>query len=887
MRTLRTVWARLKGQAAQTREDEAFDDEIREHISLLEQHYTAQGMSPNQAARKAHLQFGSVTSLKERQRAYRGILSPAEWLRDARFGIRMLVKRPTLNVAMVVALALGIGANTTVFSIVDAVLLRPLPYTRPQRLVEVASLGREASFESDSVCYPDFFDWRSQNHSFSHLVSYHDTSLTLTGVQRAVHLDGEVVSWDLLPLLGVNPELGHGFQSDDEKLGTRIVLISHALWVSQFSANPSIIGHTIHLSGETYTIVGVMAASFRFPLNAPQNSFWTTLALDNDGTPKARTANRGDHEMSVIGRLKPGTTVAQADADVNAIAVRLAKQYSDTNAHHNSARVESELTALLGDTRTLLLIILGAVGLVLVIACGNVANLLLMRAREREREMAMRSALGANRSRLVRQLLIESLMIGALGGAAGCALAFVSTPAVLHLIGDSVPRAADAGVDLPVLGFALALSLASGLVFGLAPAIVSAKKDLLSSLKDAGRSQTGERHRLGSVVIVGQVGLGILLTAGAGLLVTSFIHLARTSEGFDPDRVLTFLFELPDSRYANTRTQFYRRYFEKLRALPGVRAAGGSILPPMIDNSAHISFENPEHPLPKGQLESAQLDLVSPGYFRAMAIPLLYGRDFSNADTDKSPQVMIVNRAFAEKFFPGENAIGKKLKPGTSNSPTEPAAWRTIIGIVGNIRTAATDREMDPMYYLPASQLSNWCCLYSVVRTEADPLSIEPEMRNLVASLDSDIPVTDVRTMHDRIDLQLAQPRFAMVLLSAFAGLALVLTTVGLYGVMAYSVTRRTREFGVRLALGAPQRTVLQMVLGQAAVLVAIGIGLGVTATLAFGPLLHTFLYGTDTGNPLVLAGVCGLVALTGLLAAYLPARKAMRVNPSVALRNE
>jgi len=884
MRGLRTTWARVKGQAVQGREDEAFAEEIREHIALLEERYLAQGMSMPEATRAARRQFGNVTVLRERQRAQRGFLSLADCWRDVRFGMRILAKRPALSAAIVLTLAVGIGANTSVFSIVDAVMLRPLPYAQPQQLTDVQS-SDTGQFEDSDDSYPDFFDWRAQNHSFSHLVSFHDTSLTLTGVQRAVHLDGEVVSWDLLPLLGVTPELGRGFRPKEEKFGTKVVLISHALWVSQFGSDPAIVGRTIHLSGETYTIVGVMPANFRFPVNAMQNSFWTTLAVDNDGTPKALTASRSAHEMSVIGRLKPGVMLTQANDDMNAIAARLAKQYPDTNTRHGAVRVESELKAMLGDTRTLLLIVLGAVGLVLLIACGNVGNLLLVRANERKREMAMRSALGASRTRLVRQLLVESVTLGLLGGVTGGALAFVATPALLRLIGNSVPRAADAGVNLPVLGFALAVSLVSGVVFGLVPAARFMRCDLLSPLKEGGRTGTDGQHRLGSAVIVGQVALEIVLTAGAGLLVTSFIHLTRNKDGFNPEHVLTFLVETPDSRYGNTRAQFYREYFEKLRALPGVESAGASMFLPMTYNGATVSFQNPEHPLPKGQLESARLDLVSPSYFRTMEIPLLSGRDFTDADTQRSTQVMIVNRAFAQKYFHGENVLGKKLKPGTSNGSTTPPAWRSIVGVVGNIRTGATDREMDPMYYLPASQLPNWCCLYSVVRTQMDPLSLEPEARTLVSSMDRDIPITDVRTMRDRIGLELTQPRFAMVLLSAFAGLALVLTLVGLYGVMAYSVARRTREIGVRLALGAPRRTVLQMVLRQAAILVTIGTTLGVVATLAAGSLLRAFLYGTGSQNPMVIAGVCALVVVIGLLAAYLPARRAMRVDPSIALR--
>ncbi|HEY1810452.1 MAG TPA: ABC transporter permease [Acidobacteriaceae bacterium] len=866
------------------RVDADIDAELRSHIEMAVEDMTRSGMSEAEARRAARLRFGNPVTMREKTLGSDAALGLEGFLRDVRYALRQLKKAPGFTAVVIVTLALGVGANTTVFSIVDAVLLRPLPYAHPEQLMEVRSRG---VLEDGAVSYPDFFDWRTQNHSFSQLVSYQGDSGTLTGMERAVHLDGATVAWGLIPLLGVRPEIGHGFRPQDEKLGVRVVLISHALWVSQFASDPAIAGRTMHMSGQDYTIVGVMPASFRFPVDAPQNSFWTTLAVDNDGTPRAATANRGNHELAVMGRLKPGVSIAQAKAEMTTIAARLAKKYPDTNTRNNSADVQNELTWILGDTRTLLLVILGAVGLVLLIACGNVANLLLARAREREREMAMRSALGANRSRLVRQLLVESVLLGLLGGAAGCGLAFAATPAVLQLIGSSVPRAANAGVNLPVLAFALVVSLAAGVVFGMVPALMSARGDLLSPLREGGRSHTGGQHRLGSLVIIGQVALGIVLTAGAGLLVTSFAHLARSSEGFNPDHVLTFLFETPDSRYAKTRAEFYQRYFEKLRALPGVESAGGSMLLPMTDNDAHVSFENPERPLPKGQLESARLDVVSLGYFRTMEIPLLSGRDFNDGDTVQSPQVMIVNQAFAEKFFHGENPLGRNLKPGTSGGPSQPPAWRTVVGVVGNIRTRATDRSMDPMYYLPASQLPNWCCMYSAMRARVAPLSLEPEVRSLVASMDRDIPVTDVLPMRDRIGMQLAEPRFAMVLLSAFAGLAMLLTVVGLYGVMMYSVARRTREIGVRLALGAARGAVQAMVLRQAAVLIGTGTAIGLGATLALAPVLRSMLYGVSGRNPAVMGLVCGVVVLAGLLAAWLPARRASGIQPMEALRAE
>jgi putative ABC transport system permease protein len=549
--------------------------------------------------------------------------------------------------------------------------------------------------------------------------------------------------------------------------------------------------------------------------------------------------------------------------------------------------VQTELAVLIGDTRTLLMVVLGAVGLVLLIACGNVANLLLARMRERQREIATRSALGASRARIIRQLLAESLLRGIAGGLAGCGLAYLSTPAALRLIGDSVPRAADAAVDLPVLGFAFLVSLISGVVFGIAPAVIASRVDLVATLKEGGCSDIAGHDWLRSAVIVGQVALGVVLTAGAGLLITSFLNLTRTNPGFNPDHVLTFVFETPDSRYKDTRPQFYRQYFEKLRALPGVQAAGGSMFLPMGDDEALVSFENPEQPVPQGQQPQADFSPITPGYFSTMQAPLLEGRDFTDADGMDSPKVMIVNQAFVQKYLHGERPLGKRLKPGAGDGRGGAPRWREVVGVVGNMQHSATEREPHPAMYLPASQLPNWCCLYSVVRTSVVPRSLEPAVQRLVSALDRDIPVTEVRTMRDLLSLQLSQPRFAMVLLGSFAGLALILTVVGLYGVIMYSVSRRTREIGVRLALGAQRTAVLSMVLKDAAVLAGLGIGIGIAATLASTSLLRTMLYGTGSRNPLVLAAVCLLVALTAFLAAYLPALRAAAIEPMQALRME
>jgi len=808
---------------------------------------------------------------------------------DLRYALRQLSKSPGFAAVAIITLALGIGANTAVFSVVDAVMLRPLPYYQPERLIEAESVNTRNPGISD-ICYPDFFDWRAQNHTLEHLVSYHDRTFALTGLERPIQVDGQIVSWDLLPALGVRPEFGRGFTPDDEKVGTRVILISHALWMTQFGADPAIVGRGVRLNGGLYTVIGVMPATFRFPVAEPRNGIWTTLAEDDDPTdPHPATSNRGMHFLNAFGRLKPGVTVVQADQELRSIAINLAKQYPNTNTRHDSAKVTTEIAAIIGDARTELLVVLGAVSLVLLIACGNIANLLLARMRERHREIAVRSALGAGRKRIVRQLLAESLVLSMLGGVAGCILAFACTPAILSLIGDSVPRAADAGVDLRVLSFAVTLSFIAGLIFGIIPAITASRTDLVSTLKEGGRSDIMGRDWLRSSLIVGQVALGLVLTTGAGLLITSFVNLLHTPEGFNPDHLTTLRFETPDARYQNgdARPHFYREYFEKLRALPGVQSAGGAMVLPMTYNGISISFEDPEHPAPEGQRPSTDLSPITPEYFRTMQVPVLDGRDFSERDDMKSLQVIVVNQAFAQKFFPGEDVLGKKLKPGAGNGTPGGPPWREIVGVVGDIRLEATQREMRPAMYVPASQLPTWCCLYSVVRTSLDPPSLAASVQRIVSAMDKDIPVTEVRTVNELMFTELSQPRFATILLSTFAGLAIILTIVGLYGVMTYAVTRRTREIGVRMALGAERGAVLGMVLRDAAILLGAGIAVGIVASLASASVLQDMLYGTGSRNPVVLALVCAAVALAGLAAAYVPARRAAKVDPMVALRYE
>ncbi len=810
-------------------------------------------------------------------------------LQDIRFGLRMLAKNPGFTTVAVATLALGIGANTAIFSVVNAVLLKPLPYAEPDRLVRVEGMRQRDTLVPSSLSFPDFFDFRSGNHVFEHLITGYDADMPLAGDGAPVQVDVEKATWDLFPALGIQPELGRGFLESEEVAGVHVVVLSQKLWQSRFGGDRNILGRTINLDRKAYTVVGIAPPGFTFPVDEPGIDLWTTIASDREAPPGDTpiTEQRGAHLLTALGRLKPGVSIAQARADLDVIAENLARQYPDTNVNQPRASVRPALETLVGESRTPLLVLLGAVGMVLLIACANIANLLLARTSSREQEISVRAAMGASRVRVVRQLLTESLLLALLGGAAGAMLAEYALRGVLPLGGDSIPRLAQASIDGRVLGFSLLLTFCASVFFGLAPALHASRVDLASSLTERSRAGTQKHEVVRGALVVAQVTLGLVLVTGAGLLMASFLHLENSDLGLKPDHLLTFHFSLPDAQYTPPQQiALYDRMLERMRALPGVQSAAGIWPLPLGGNNATVGFNIEERPLPEGKRPSARMAFATPGYFSTAGIPLLKGRFFTDHDVMKSARVLIINKAFADKFFPGEDVIGKLITPGATGPGDSKESVHEIVGVVGSAKLFALDTEPKPIYYFPYKQLT-WTVPVMMLRTSVPPHSLEPSVRKEMSALDPMVPVYEIRTMEELLSTQVTAPRFQTVLLGAFAGIALVLTMVGLYGVMAYSVARRTREIGVRMALGADRRTVLSMVLARAMGLLAAGLVLGIAASLAADHLLQSMLFGVSAMNPLILVLSGLLVGVTGLLAAYLPARRAAALDPMVALRYE
>jgi putative ABC transport system permease protein len=811
---------------------------------------------------------------------------------DLMYGLRMLAKCPGFTLVAVLALALGIGANTALFSVVDAVILRPLPFPAPDRLVAVWSTNQQRGELRTSASYPDFADWRSLNHAFERIAAFHTNDFTLTGTDEPAHILGAVVSADLFRLLGVAPKLGRDFLSEEDDPGktkVRPVILSYAFWRSRFGSDPQVIEKTVQLDSQSYTIVGVMPGGFQFPLQGKPIDLWTSFLVDeiaSDNEPI--TAERGAHYLSVIARLKPDVRLPQAQAEMDTIASALAHQYPDTDKYRGIA-LAPELERLVGDVRPALLILFGAVGCVLLIACVNVANLLLARAAARQKEIAIRSTLGAGRLRLVRQLLTECILLAALGGALGLALAWWGSDLLLALSPENVPRLSGVHLSGHVLAFTAFASLLTGLVFGLLPALHVSRSDLAESLKESGRGSTesARRSRLRSALVVAETALALVPLVGAGLLIQSLSRLEHVKPGFDPHNVLTFNLGLPDARYSySQQAAFFEQLLPRIRALPGVRSASAVSPLPLSGDDFRVTFEIEGRPVAKSDQPATNYREAAAGYFQTMHIPLLEGRDFSDQDNLKSPPVIIVNQTFAKQFFPGEDPIGKHIKPGLSSIPGTHAVMREIVGVVGDVKHRSLNREAGPEVYEPESQMP-FETLTLVVRTEGDPRGLIGAVREQVKALDKDLPIYDVKLMEEYLSTSVAQPRFNTMLLAIFAGVALVLAAVGLYGVMSYSVVQRTHEIGIRMALGAQQKDVLRMIVGQALRLTLVGTALGLAGAWAATRLMSGLLFGVKSSDPITYAGVALLLSAVALLACYVPAYRAMRVDPMVALRYE
>jgi putative ABC transport system permease protein len=815
-------------------------------------------------------------------------------LQDLRYGLRILWKSPGFTVVAVLTLALGIGANTAIFSIVNGILLRPLPFEHPEQLVSIggSDLRRAPTVFNAPISYPNFRDVRTRNHSFSDVSAYQDNEGTLTGGGQTLHVFVENVSANMFHLLGGQPSLGRGFLPSEDQPGHLVAVMGEVFWRRHFNADPGVIGRAVNLNGRAFTVVGIMPSGFQFPVRAQARDLWLTFsrqAQPDDPKDTPMTEMRGNDGLSVLARLKPGVTLDQADADVNSIARDLAKEYPDSNSEAGMG-ARSHLDELVGDTRTPLLVLFGAVGLVLLIACANVANLLLARASGRSREIAIRAALGASRGRVIRQLVAESLALSLAGAALGVAAANLGLASILKLYPSNLPRAQEVSIDYRVLLFTVALAILTGVVFGLAPALRVSNPNLTEAMRDGGRSSSAGRshNRLRSGLVIAETALGVTLLIGAGLLIRSFARLSRADLGFNPNHLLTATFDLSETRYnPDQMDRFVQELFGRVRALPGVVSAAGALPLPLNDDHFIISFNLLDHPVPKADEPSSGFYNVAPGFFETMQIPLMRGRTFDGRDQRNSAPVMIVTQEFARKYFPNEDPIGKRVKIGAGEGAAR-ASYKTreIVGIVGDIRNSDIDKAPEAAYYIPLPQLM-WGPPVLAVRTAGDPNTIAAEIRKILSSMDPDAPLYAVRTMDDYLALDLGRARFQTVLLGLFAAIALLLTAVGLYGVMSYTVVQRTQEIGIRVALGASRSEVLQMVLARSFRMTGFGLLFGILGAVALTRLLSGLLYEVKPFDPLTFIAVSALLGGISLLASYVPAWRAARVDPMVALRHE
>ncbi len=796
------------------------------------------------------------------------------FIQDLRHGTRMLLRKPGFTAVAVLTLALGIGANTAIFSVVNAVLLRPLPYEDSQRLVMVWEKRPKLNRVRNPVSFPDFLDWRTGNQSFEQMAAYTPAGFNLTGAGEPERVAGAAVTPDLFPLLRVQAGAGRTFLPEEEVAGRDlVVLLSDGLWRQRFGSDPEIVGKTITLNGAGRTVVGIMPPSFGFP--GADARLWVPLAPKPDDA-----GNRGMHYLQVIARVKPGMTLDQARADMDGVAGRLEQAYPVNTGH--GVNVFDLHDEIVGKSKLVLFVLSGAVGFVLLIACANVANLLLANTTGRHQELAIRLALGAGRWRIVRQMMTESVLLGALGGALGLLLALWGVDALVAASWDNVPRASEIHSDASVLLFTLTISILTGLLFGVIPALAASRLDLNSSLKEGGAAVGGSRrNHARTFFVVSQVALSLVLLIGAGLTTRSFAKLLNVSSGFRPENVLAVDVNLSGGAYRedHRRIAFYRESLQRIQALPGVESAATVINLPLVGYSSRYFRIEGRPPQPQGQGLNASNNIVSPGYFHTMGIPVRQGRDFTDGDSVESMPVVIINAAMSRRFWPDEDPVGGRLAVGD-----EP--WRTIVGVVGDVRSHGLDSEPQPEMYYPHFQIAFGSATL-VIRTVGDPLVAAPSVRSVVHAIDRDLPVSGARSMEQVLADSVASFRFNMLLLLAFATVAIVLAVVGIYGITSYSVSQRTREIGIRMALGAFRRDVLILILRQVLAASCAGIAIGLAGAFALTRVMSSLLFEVSATD-LSTFTVVPLVLLCGALAgSYLPALRATRVDPMAALRHE
>ncbi len=813
---------------------------------------------------------------------------------DIQFALRILLKNPIVTLVAMLTLALGIGANTAIFSVLNAVVLRPLPYAEPDRLVMVWETGAEN--DKRSVAPGNYTDWRDQNTAFSQMAATFYGNFNLTGDGEPERTNGSTVTSNLMSTLGVQAQLGRTFQADDDQhQDRRLVIISDGLWQRRFGSDRGVIGRTITIDETSYNVIGVMPAGFKYPV---QSDLWVlgrdrnavSMSLISQFPQNDWSHERDSHFISVVGRLKPGVTLAQAQSDIAGIARRLEQDFPDTNKGLGS-NVISLHTQIVGNVKTLLSILLGAVALVLLIACTNVASLLLARATQRDREFAIRRAVGASRWRLLRQLLTESVLLSLAGGLAGLGLSVWAVDLFIKLSPGDIPRLNEASVDLRLLGFTFLVSMITGIAFGLWPALQATAGSLNQSLKESGSkaSEGKQRRRARNVLIVTELALAQVLLVGAGLLVMSYYRVSQIVPGFNGEQVLTAKIAPAASKYpdAKSRVQFYSRVLETLRGLPGVTSAGMVMNLPLSGASMNRGFHAEGRPEPKPD-ENVSMDyqVVSHDYFSTIEVPIVRGRGFTEQDRDGAPRVIVINEAMARKYYwPNEDPVGKRMAIGESSKET---SWRTIIGVAGDMRHASLTEPPVPTAFIDYRQdLESWSRMAFVIKTKTDPARLSSTVRTSLVSLDPQQPVYAVETMEKLLASSVAPRRFVMSLIGSLAFIALALAMVGIYSVISFSVSERTREIGIRMALGAKRRDLLTMVLGQGMRVAILGIGGGAGIAFVLTGLLKSLLFEVSPTDPVTFVLVASLLAAVSVLASYLPARRATRVDPLVALKDE